>query len=66
MFACLAGHPAIVTRLVQEAELDLKYQDEQEDTAALLAAYGGHTDCVRIIFNRISTILRSNNRRRAK
>ena len=33
MFACRAGNSAIVSRLVEEEELDINYQDEDGDTA---------------------------------
>ena len=38
MYACDAGNPAIVFRLVQEPGLDINYQDEGGWTAAHLAS----------------------------
>ena len=49
MFACCHGSSAIVSRLVQVPGLDINYQDENGDTAALLASQWGHTECVRIL-----------------
>ena len=48
MFACDAGNPAIVSRLVQVPGLDINYQDEKDGwTAALGASRHSHTECVR-------------------
>ena len=49
MFACNAGNPAIVSRLVQVPGLDINYIDENDDTAAHGASWHGHTECVRIL-----------------
>ena len=50
MFACDAGNPTIVARLVQVSGLDVNYQEEEWGaTAAHLASERGHTECVRIL-----------------
>ena len=49
MFACGAGNPAIVSRLVQVPGLDINYQTEEGVTAAWLACRKCHTECVRIL-----------------
>ena len=50
MVSCHRGHSAIVSRLVQVPGLDINYQeDEDGQTAALLASENGHTECVRIL-----------------
>ena len=49
MYACEAGNPAIVSRLVQVSGLDINYQNIYGSTAAYLASYFGHTECVRIL-----------------
>jgi len=50
MIACEAGNSSIVSRLVEEEGLDINYQDEMfGNTAAHMASYEGHTECVRIL-----------------
>ena len=49
MDACNHGNPAIVSRLVQVPRLDINYQDEYGNTAALMASWKGRTECVRIL-----------------
>ena len=60
MFACEAGNPDIVSRLVEVPGLDINYQDEDGKTAAhcvsanvntggLFMSDEDHTDCVRIL-----------------
>ena len=49
MVACSAGNSAIVSRLIQEPDLDINYEDRRGYTALLLADESGHTDCVRIL-----------------
>ena len=46
MFACVAGNPAIVSRLVQVEGLDINYQDHYGHTASHRAC---HTECVRLL-----------------
>ena len=52
MFACDAGNPATVSRLVEVPGLDINHQDECGQTAAHFACiegFPGHTECVRIL-----------------
>ena len=49
MWACHFGEPAKVSRLVQEAGLDINYQDERGITAAYWASKQSQTECVRVL-----------------
>jgi len=49
MVACGRGHSAIVSRLVQEPDLDINLQDEMGYTAVMYACERGYTECVRIL-----------------
>ena len=49
MVACIRGNSARVSRLIKVPRLDINYQDQFGDTAAHLASYHGHTECLRIL-----------------
>ena len=49
MFACISGNPAIVSRLVEEEQLDINHQNQDGNTAAHLAIAKGHTECLRLL-----------------
>ena len=49
MEACRAGNSAIVSRLAQVPGLDFNWQEKFGHTAAHLAIYKAHTECVRIL-----------------
>lgn len=49
IIACSVGNPAIVSRLVEVAGLDIDYQDFFGHTAAHRACIAGQTQCVRVL-----------------
>ena len=46
MLACLLGYPSVVSRLVEEQDLDINFQDKDGFTAAYLAVKMGLTECI--------------------
>ena len=46
---CEDGNPDVMSRLVQVPGLDINYQDERGQTAALLACNLAQTECVKIL-----------------
>ena len=49
MIACEAGHPAIVSRLVEVPGVDIMFPNMFGETAAHYASFLGHYDCLKIL-----------------